>query len=104
MRGQVERFIALYGRTVTLVRPSGATAEVPAFIRRYDSDTLPGTAVRQGAREVRIAAAALEAAWSFGPPQKSDRIVDAGKTLIVQDVETRAMGPGDVLHVLLANG
>lgn len=106
MRGQADRFIRLYGQTVTLRRPGTPNTDVTvrAFIRGYVGRALDGTAILQGEREVRIASRSLDGTNWPVPPRKGDRIITTDHTLVVEDAETRAVGDGDVLHVLRAKG
>lgn len=106
MRSQVQRFLTLYGQTVTLRRPGtpDTDVQVKAFIRGFRADDLPGSAVRQGEREVRIASRALDGTNWPVPPRKGDRVLTDTETLVVQTAETRAFGESGAIHVLTVKG
>jgi len=82
--------LALHGEAMTLTRGATSVVVRGKVYRAAESD-LAG-ALPQQERHVRIGTAEILAASWPAPPVKGDRLVIAGKTHLVQSVDTRSDG------------
>ncbi|AHJ66367.1 hypothetical protein [Granulibacter bethesdensis] len=98
MAAAVTTDIAREGRLVE-IRRGTASVSVPAVIRTYRPQEIVG-ALRQGDREVRIAAQALAAAGWSTAPRCDDRMIVDGVVANVQFCDTRFIGGVSALHIL----
>lgn len=102
----VARYISQHGESATLSR-TGEGTTITLYAKRYGAAELDfgGTTAAQATMTVRIAPTELAAsAWTDKFPKRHDKLLIAGRTCIVREVDTRKDGATTMLHILTVSG
>lgn len=103
---EVERQIAISGRTVTLRRMvASAPLDLPvkAMVRNYAAAELTGT-ITQGDRRLKISNKEIrESNWP-GPPLKGDRVVIDARLTTIEAVAALHLGEEIASYVIQVRG